>query len=787
MFRIGRAVSTPPAPSARWWVAALAAICVVASGVGAQRPASREPAATPLRVVPQVGHAATVTVAGVAPGGTRLVTGDAIGELRLWTRSIDSGWDVRARPSVHGSAARCVAWTNSGDAFAVGFEGGEIAAFSGSTGTLRWTGRIAGPPRSVMFAGDGGRLLVVGEDGSSAVLSSRSGATQAVPPQTLRVAGGAFAPQGRLLLVETGGELGLWLGSGPQLMRQTAVQTGLARVLTAGGGGDGAIWVLGVMGSGEPEVQRWSLSARGPVRDARLRSVGLGTPAATCRPAVESCVLMLATPGGPSAVTRRRVVFSRAMGPREGTLRLDPETAYPGAGIVSPSHPGEPVVVGVGSQVRVVGGGRDELLAPGGCRILETTLSPDGRWLAAAADDGRTQLWDCHSGRLASLLKAARPPLAFASDSIGTLLVTSGDLVIHPAGAGGSSELTVWHIGEAAGSTAPVAALRHSGAIVALEVSRDGKRIATVDSSRTLRVFERGADSSVWTRRLQELRPEPMSSLVMSPDGSRLVAAGGGLNTVVPGGVPQSSIQTWDLVSGRISQALPGSIGAFPVVRFSPDGRWLGIGGDRIVGGRPAGGQVTLYEGRSYSLRGRLYGHRLTVSGIAFSADGARAATLGRGEDTVIVWDLVTLGTLQALKTGGREVVSTEFLPTRDRLVLRDAAGGVQVWDTTLGAPVVPVNPMGAGIDFRRTVRKLGSRLEYRSYDADGTPVEFQVFPASPTSGPVDPEWIAALASGPFAGSERVGARLKVFGAAATSPDAFKRSEAVRAALQPRG
>jgi serine/threonine protein kinase/WD40 repeat protein/Flp pilus assembly protein TadD len=184
--------------------------------------------------------------------------------------------------------------------------------------------------------------------------------------------------------------------------------------------------------------------------------------------------------------------------------------------------------------------------------INSVDIHPDGRWLAAAGDDG-VHLWDLSAGKEARFLPLGRT-LSAIFDESGQSLLTSGIAGLYrwparwnPDAPGGRLRL-----GPARAFDLPAARQPEECAR-----SRDGQRLAVRTQAGELIFVDLAR-----TRRRPRLVGGGLWSTAISPDGRWVVA----------GTWNGYACQVWDARTGRCLQDLPARNAR---TAFSPDDRWL--------------------------------------------------------------------------------------------------------------------------------------------------------------------------------------------------------------------
>jgi WD40 repeat protein/serine/threonine protein kinase len=225
-----------------------------------------------------------------------------------------------------------------------------------------------------------------------------------------------------------------------------------------------------------------------------------------------------------------------------------------------------------------------------GAILFDTRFSPDGRFLAVAAQNRAVALVRLDSQEIVRLeAPQAVVTLDFSPD--GAWL------------AGGTSDgmLALWRVP----AREPEKLLpAHHDRLWRVRFRPDGQRLASAGEDRRIRIFRFPSLESAETLELSG--PEALgivSALAYSPDGSRLASLHG----------LRASLAVWDPDAGRLLGLYPGHQAFGSCLAFSPDGRWLASGS--------ADQTVLLWNAADGSL-GRVLQHPAYVTELAFSPDG---------------------------------------------------------------------------------------------------------------------------------------------------------------------
>ncbi len=220
-------------------------------------------------------------------------------------------------------------------------------------------------------------------------------------------------------------------------------------------------------------------------------------------------------------------------------------------------------------------------------QVFRIDYSPDGESLASCSGDGTVIIWDVATQQQRMILAAHGDPVVdvdYSSD--GNLVATAG------------SHIQLWKRGHRVWS------LPHTQSFFSLTFSRDHK-LLVCGKNDLIRIFDvsdgRAAGNLVTEAGM-------VYQLDISPDGKWLASANS-----------DGTLAIWDLARRQLRQVVTADQSALFATAFSPDGTQLVTGGRERV--------IRIWKMPDLQLVGEQYGPQETVLAVTFSPDGKRLAS----------------------------------------------------------------------------------------------------------------------------------------------------------------
>ncbi len=284
--------------------------------------------------------------------------------------------------------------------------------------------------------------------------------------------------------------------------------------------------------------------------------------------------------------------------------------------------------------------------------VWAVAVSPDGRRLASASEDGQVRFWDSATGELLLAAVDHKGPVycvAFSPD--GKRWASGGaDGTVRLGGVSG------WPGYQFTG-----------GAINGIAFHPDSRRLALAGNDGTVRIL----DTDNGKELLNQKCDNRCDGVAFSTGGKWAAAVGSRISPWV-----------WDMSAGRV----PPSAAKMP------------IGGWAVVGRRPLAGVVFSPDGKSLLWTPNLQRWDLVrgvalppldrkdqwLNTVAIRGDGALVAG-GTEDGRILLWNLARPQVDQELKGHAASVTSVVFTPDGLHLISSSIDGTVKIWDATKG------------------------------------------------------------------------------------------------------
>jgi RNA polymerase sigma factor (sigma-70 family) len=204
----------------------------------------------------------------------------------------------------------------------------------------------------------------------------------------------------------------------------------------------------------------------------------------------------------------------------------------------------------------------------------------------------------------------------------------------------------------------------HSGSVMSVCFSPDGKTLASASGDKTIKLWDPATGQE---RVTFKGHTSSVHFVCFSPDGKTLASASA------------VTVKLWDAATGQERATLQGHTGTILSMAYSPDGQTLATAsGDRTV---------KLWDVASGKERATLQGHAGYVYGVAFSPDGKTVASGSTVDRLVKLWDAASGKERATLQGHTGNVLSLGFSPDGRTLASGSQDRTIKLWDTATGKP----------------------------------------------------------------------------------------------------
>jgi WD40 repeat protein len=326
-------------------------------------------------------------------------------------------------------------------------------------------------------------------------------------------------------------------------------------------------------------------------------------------------------------------------------------------------------------------GGSKRTFAGHGAWVNGCAVTPDGRRVVSASDDGTLKVWELETGQELATLEGHESVVS------GCAVTPDGQRVVSASDDG---TLKVWELE----TGQELATLKgHGDRVNGCAVTPDGRRVVSASDDGTLKVWELETGQELATL---EGHRDRVSDCAVTPDGRRVVSAAW-----------DTTLKVWELETGQELATLEGHRDRVNGCAVTPDG-W------RVVSASDDG-TLKVWKLETGQELATLKGHRDWVTGCAVTPDGRRVVSAS-GDTTLKMWELETGQELATLEGHGAGVNGCAVTPDGRRVVSAAWDDTLKVWELETGQELATLEGHGARVNGC-AVTPDGRRVVSASWD----------------------------------------------------------------------
>jgi eukaryotic-like serine/threonine-protein kinase len=319
--------------------------------------------------------------------------------------------------------------------------------------------------------------------------------------------------------------------------------------------------------------------------------------------------------------------------------------------------------------------------------IRALTFSPDGTRLASGSVDRTARVWDAASGRLLATCEGHKSSVHSAKFSPdGARLVTA------------SPDVTVRQWDAATGQVVEPPYDRHSAQLQSAVYSPDGQWVASAGDDRTIRVWEARGRKDV---AVLHGHMGGVIEVAFAPDGRRVASLSTSRWRVVTAW--DDTVRVWDVDPKSSLPVLADHTRTVLSVAFSPDGRWLASGSYDTT--------VRLWDAATGEFCATLPHDPGLVVCLGFAPDGAWLVTGCSDDGRLRVWDVATARVRKEVPYPGANLYALTVSPDGTRVattsLVRPRNKELCVFDVASATPLFSTD--GASLSYSPDGRWLAA------------------------------------------------------------------------------